>query len=114
MDFVKLYNTIADNTKIYAFLTKNELVASGFQCVDTHQVNIDGLNYLCCRRRIVPITKQSEFDYDKNKIIQIIKEHGFTHIKKVELSEFTYYFDTNSLKAEPAITMMIESFTKKD
>lgn len=115
IDMTPLWNNLVENTEITSYLNEEEIVNAGFIPVKNPQTTIDGLNYLCCRRKIIPIMERNTFvkEYTKEKIIRLIKDRGFTHIRNVEMHSFPFFFDLG-LPEKDAVCIMIEGFTKRN
>lgn len=115
IDTKPIWDNVVENTKISSYLTKKDIKDAGFISVNNPVITIDDKSYTCCRRKIVPTTEKDEFDktYNKERVIQLIKEKGFTHIKSVDMHSFPYFFNLE-FPAKNAVCIMLEGFTKKD
>lgn len=104
---------VVENTIITEYLNDEDIRDNGFVKVDKPCVKIDGLNYTCVTRKIVPIMREVEFDKNLTKkgVIDMIKNRGYTHILSVNLHKFPYFFD-NKLPTEKAVCVMFRGFTK--
>ncbi len=113
IDVKAVYDSVVKNTKISPYLTNEEIIDSGFTHVKDIVTSIDNKNFTCCKRRIVKIMESNIFykKYTKEKIIEMIKKAGFTHIRNVDIHKFPYFFN-GEFPSKDAVCIMLEGFTK--
>lgn len=113
-DVYEIYMKVLEKTKISIFFDKEDIIEHGFKYVTSNTEIIGDKSYLCQRIKLIPITKRVEFmrKYDDDKITDVIRKLGYTHIKSVELHSFPFYFDTSSSQPENAVTLILTGFTK--
>lgn len=93
------------------YLNDEDIQNGGFAKVDKPCVKVGGLSYTCVTRKLVPITRETEFDGNttKKSVIDTIKQQGYTHILSVHLHRFPYFFDLE-LPAEKAVCVVLRGF----
>ena len=112
----EIYMKILEKTKISIFFDKKDIIERGFKYITSNTEIIGDKSYLCKSIKLIPITKQIEFmsEYNDDKIADVIRKLGFTHIKSVEMHSFPFCFDTSSLQAENAVTLILTGFIKNE